>query len=187
MKQDIVYFEKTGRAYTAETLAAAKARALVLGIRQVLVASSHGYTARETAKAFAGTGIEIIAVSLSEGFKEKGWCMTPEQRQALQGIGVKVLTVQHSLSGGAGESLLGESSPLSIIANTLYCFSQGMKVAVEITMMAADAGWTGTENEVLAIAGTGGGADTAIVLVPACARQFKDLRIREIICKPREG
>lgn len=60
-----------------------------------------------------------------------------------------------------------------------------MKVAVEITLMAADAGLIRTDQEAIAIAGTGKGADTALVLKPANAQTFFDLEIREILCKPR--
>ena len=113
--------------------------------------------------------------------------MTPGERQELEKTGVKVLTTQHSLSGGVGEAFLGESSPLSIVSGTLYCFSQGMKVAVEIAIMAVEAGYVSTEKEVISIAGTGEGADTAIVLIPSYARKFKESRVREILCKPRIG
>ena len=187
MTNSIVYFEETGKVNTAETLMVSKKRVLELGIKQVLVASSHGYTAKEAARIFEGTGIEVIAVTISKGFEEEGWYMTPSEHQELEKAGVKVLTSQLSLSGGVGEAFSGESSPLSIVCSTLYCFSQGMKVAVEIAIMAAEAGWVSTDKEVISIAGTGEGADTAIVLVPSYARKFKELRVREILCKPRMG
>jgi uncharacterized protein len=187
MTNNIVYFSEAGKANTNETLATAKKRALELGIGKVLVASSHGYTAKEAAATFAGTGIEIIAVTISEGFAEEGWCMTREERNELERAGVKVLTSQLSLSGGVGEAFSGESSLLSVISGTLYCFSQGMKVAFEIAVMAAEAGCVPTDKEIISIAGTGEGADTAIVLVPAFARKFKELRVSEILCKPRIG
>jgi hypothetical protein len=38
---------------------------------------------------------------------------------------------------------------------------------------------------VIAIAGTGRGADTAVVLRPTNAQTFFDMRIMEILCKPR--
>ncbi|MEM2970188.1 MAG: hypothetical protein QXR63_04550 [Candidatus Bathyarchaeia archaeon] len=60
-----------------------------------------------------------------------------------------------------------------------------MKVAVEIVLMAADAGLIPVDKEVIAIAGTGTGADTAIVVQPAYSRKFLDLKIKEIIAKPR--
>jgi len=71
-----------------------------------------------------------------------------------------------------------------LIAHTLYCFSQGMKVAVEIAVMAADANLISPKEEVIAIGGTGQGADTAIVVKPAYSTNFFDLKIREIIAMP---
>ena len=70
---------------------------------------------------------------------------------------------------------------------TLYRFCQGMKVAVEVALMAADADLLDMSQEIIAIAGTGEGADTAIVLKPAYARKFKKIEIREILAKPREA
>jgi len=74
-----------------------------------------------------------------------------------------------------------------VVRETLYRFSQGMKVAVEIAVMAADAGLIDVSGEVISIGGTNEGADTAIVLKPAYARKFKELEIREIIAKPRSA
>ena len=54
-----------------------------------------------------------------------------------------------------------------------------------MALMAADAGLVRTNEEIVAIAGTGRGADTAVVLRPANAQNFFDLRVLEIICKPR--
>lgn len=183
----ITYFEAEGKANTEKTLTIARERALELGISQVVLASSHGYTAKEAARLFAGTGIEIIAVTISEGFKDLGWNMKLAERTELEQAGVRVLTSQLSLGGGVEEAFDGGNSPQSIIANTLYCFSQGMKVAVEITLMAAEAGYVTNEKEIIALAGSSEGADTAIVLVPEYAKKIKDLRIREILCKPRIG
>ena len=59
-----------------------------------------------------------------------------------------------------------------------------MKVACEITLMAADAGLIRTGEAVLAIGGTGRGADTAVILRAANAQDFFDLRVTEILCKP---
>ena len=69
--------------------------------------------------------------------------------------------------------------------DTLYCFSQGMKVAVECLLMAADAGLIVLGEETIAIGGTSAGADTAIVCWPTTPRAFHKLEIREILAKPR--
>ena len=45
MQKSILYFEQAGQANTDATLSAARARAEELGIRQVVIASSHGSTA----------------------------------------------------------------------------------------------------------------------------------------------
>jgi hypothetical protein len=60
-----------------------------------------------------------------------------------------------------------------------------MKVAVECMLMAADAGLLDMDSEVIAVAGTGDGADTAIVCKPAYPRSFHELEIREVLAKPR--
>ena len=81
----------------------------------------------------------------------------------------------------------GGRAPQEIVRDTLYRFSQGMKVAVECLLMAADAGVLDMGQEVISIAGTSDGADTAIVCRPAYPRTFFDLQILEVLAKPRTG
>ena len=52
-------------------------------------------------------------------------------------------------------------------------------------MAAADAGLVRTDEEVISIGGTNTGADTAVVLRPVNVHDFFNLRIKEILCKPR--
>ncbi|MCM8900283.1 hypothetical protein KVG29_03465 [Caldicoprobacter algeriensis] len=185
MESTVTYFEEPGRKNTLTTLEIAKKRALELGIKKVLVASSHGYTALEAAKVFEGTGIEVIAISISNSFQELGWSMTPEERSKLEKVGINVLTGLHGLADGVAEGFLGEHTPGSIIADTLRMFSQGTKVAVEISIMAVEAGLIQPGSEIISIAGTSEGCDTALVVRPSFARKIKDFRICEILCKPR--
>jgi len=184
MEKTILYFEKPGKANTDETLSIARSRAEQLGIRQVVVASTHGYTARRAKKAFDGLNIEIIAVSINAGFDDEGWTMSDAERDALLKMGITVLTSVHTL-GDDVNFAFGLTAPNAIVRETLYTFCQGMKVAVEIALMAADAGLLDMSREVISIAGTDSGTDTAIVLRPTYSRRFKKLRIREILAKPR--
>jgi len=71
------------------------------------------------------------------------------------------------------------------MADTLRLFGQGIKVAVEVAVMAADAGAL-TGNDIISIGGSGRGADAALVLKPAHQNNFFDMRIRKVICKPRK-
>jgi hypothetical protein len=63
-------------------------------------------------------------------------------------------------------------------------FGQGTKVAIEIALMAADAGLVRTDQDVISVAGTSKGVDTALVLRPANSADFLSLQVREIMCKP---
>ena len=185
MDGKVVYFEKPGKQNTDDTLRLARARAEELGIKQGVVASTHGYTALKAAEIFEGSGIEIIAVSISTAFDKEGWTMNAKERAKVEQAGARVLTTMHGLADGVAEGLYGENTPGSVIANTLRMFSQGMKVAVEVSIMALEAGVLPRGREIIAVGGTDEGCDTAVVLRPAYARKIKEYRICEILCKPR--
>ncbi len=101
---------------------------------------------------------------------------------------MKMLTCPHVFSWGIGDAFRGKYqgySPDRVAAEALKRFSEGLKVAVEIMMMATDAGLIPEGEDVIAVAGTGRGADTAIILRSAYTRNFLTLKIREIVAMPR--
>jgi hypothetical protein len=181
-----LYFAKPGKANTDALLKAARSRAAVLGVRQVVVASTHGFTAHRAQAAFAGTGIEVIAVTIASSYEKEGWTMKDAERARLRRAGISILTCTHALSGELSYGL-GVPGAQDVASKVLYRFCQGMKVAVEVVLMAADAGLLDMRREAIAIGGTEEGADTAIVVKPAYTRAFQKLQIREIIGKPRVG
>ena len=188
MELGTLIFEKAGKGNTDATLAIAKERAEALGITQMVVASSHGYTARRAHELLAPLGCKIIVVTISHGWEDKGWCMSPETRAELEAMGLRVHTGIHALGDGVGSAFsdkFGGRALEEIVRDTLYAFCQGMKVAVECVLMAADAGLLDMDQEVISVAGTDSGADTAIVCRPAYPRAFHKLRIREVLAKPR--
>jgi hypothetical protein len=101
---------------------------------------------------------------------------------------MKVLTTTHVLSGAERglSRKFGGVYPVEIIAHTLRMFGQGVKVCVEVAVMALDAGMIPYGEEVIAVGGTGRGADTAVIIKPAHANSILDTWISEIICKPKE-
>jgi hypothetical protein len=188
MELKTLVFEKGGKHNTDATLQIAKERALALGIKQVVVASTHGYTARKAHAILAPEGVQVVAVTICHGWESEGWVMSAQERAALQELGVTVHTGIHALGDGVGSAFsdkYGGRMLEEIVRDTLYRFSQGMKVAIECLLMAADAGLLDMGQEVIAIGGTGGGADTAIVCKPAHPRTFHKLEIREVLAKPR--
>ena len=89
------------------------------------------------------------------------------------------------MPGRAIRNKFSTAYPAEIIAQTLRIFGEGMKVAVETVIMAADSGLIPTDKDVISIAGTSRGADTAIVLRPANSTRMFDINVKEIIAKPR--
>jgi hypothetical protein len=192
MESSITYFDKPGgEENTEKTLALARRRAEELGIKTIVLASTVGGTAVKAVEVFRG--YKVVVVTHTAGFLEANTQeFTEENRRAVEKGGGIIHTTTHAF-GGIQRSLLrpaeGPPAPSQaigdIVAMTLRTFGQGMKVALEIAAMAADAGLVRTDEEIISIGGTGRGADTAVVLTPSYVHRFFNTRVREIICKPR--
>jgi hypothetical protein len=186
----IIYFERPGPHNTEAVAEAVRERAGELGIEHVVAASNTGATALALWEQLKDKGVSLIAVPEHYGFRggdEQD--LTDEQRRELEEQGIKVLICAHALSG-VGRSVsekFGGISHTEVIAHTLRRFGgDGIKVGVEVSVMAADAGLVPTDREIIAVGGSGRGADAAIVLKPAHMNNFFSLDIREIIAKPRQ-
>jgi len=181
-----MYFDKPGKENTEQTLRLAAARAGELGVKEVVVASSKGDTAIRALEMFKGA--RVVVVTYHCGWKEPFKNVMPaDVRGDLEKRGAAVVVASHALSG-LERSVAAKHSgayPVLLMADTLRLFGQGTKVAVEIAVMAADAGALSGE-DIVAIGGSGRGADTALIIKPAHQNNFFDLKIREVICKPRE-
>lgn len=181
-----IYFNPPGPQNTARTLELAGQRAEELDIRTILVASTRGETGVLAAQQFQGR--DVVIVTHATGFRGPNVQeLTEENRAAIEAAGAKILTCQHALAGvsRAVRKKWGTYEIDEIVAQTLRIFGQGMKVCVEIALMATDAGLVRVGEPCIAIGGTGRGADTAVVLVPANVQQFFDLRVMEVLAKPR--
>ncbi len=178
------YWEQAGKENTEDTCALAVERAAQLGIKHIVVASNTGYTARFLLGKVAG----LAVVTHHVGFREPGDDeMSPQERDYLADQGAKVVTASHLFGAidRAASTKFGGVYPGGLIAQTLRTFGQGTKVCLEIASMAVDAGAIPWGEDVVAIGGTGRGADTAMVIRPAHAKDFFNTQVLEIICKPR--
>jgi hypothetical protein len=182
----ITYFEKRGPANTGETLRLARERADALGVRDIVVASYTGETGASAAGLF--TDHNLIIVAGVYGFEEPNKIgMQEEKRAAIEKSGARLLFAGHAfgMMGRAVHKSFGAIQVDEVIAHVLRLFSPGVKVGCEIACMAADAGLIEAGAEVIAIAGSARGADSAIVIRASNTHTFFDTRILEIICKPR--
>jgi hypothetical protein len=179
-----MYWDKKGKVCTADTVNLAIQTAKEKNIKYIVVASNTG----ETAELFANKGLQIVCVTHANGFVNPGENEMPiENRIKLEAQNIKVLTTSHVLSGAERgfSSKFSGIYPVEIIANTLRMFGQGVKVGVEIATMALDSGLIPYGESIIAVGGSTRGADSAIIIKPAHAKDILSTRIEEIICKPR--
>ncbi|BCS98750.1 hypothetical protein DSLASN_43820 [Desulfoluna limicola] len=181
----MILFEKPGKTNTDDVLKCVKENGEALGIKTCVLATTKGFTAERAAEIL--DGFNIVAVTHFTGLKEPNFQELPDEtREQLEASGVKVLTSSHSFYGiGRAVRLRFNTYQVDeVIAETLKLFGVGVKVAVEVSLMAADAGLIKTGEEVLCVGGTGKGADTAVILRAVNTGDFFNLKIREILCKP---
>ena len=180
------YFNAPGPQNTDEVLNVVKCRAEELSINTILVATCSGKTGLRALE-ILGTEKTIVAVTHVTGFTGPNKQELPDKvREELIRKGAQVFTGQHAF-GGVGRGIrnkLGTFQVDEIMAWTLRLFGQGTKVAIELALMAADAGLVRTDENVISIGGTATGADTALVIKPANSANVFDLKVREVICKP---
>lgn len=180
-----MYFEKCGKYNTEETIKLALKAAKDNNIKHIVVASNQG----DTAAYLKNCGLNVIVVTHATGFAKPGEQeLTIEKKKELESFGFKVYTATHVLSG-AERSLsrkFGGVNPIEIMAYSLRMFGQGVKVCVEVSTMAVDGDVIPYGEDIIAIAGTVRGADTAVILRPSHANSILETKIKEIICKPRE-
>lgn len=181
-----LYFKEPGPENTQYTLEMAAKRAEELDVQNIVVATTSGETGLMATQVFQSKN--LVIVTHSTGFlRPDHQELLPEFRKKIEETGAKILTCQHAF-GGVGRAVrkkVGTYEMEEIIAYTLRNFGEGTKVAVEIALMAADSGLIPTQKPCISIGGTGQGADTAILLRPAHVQNFFDLKIMEILAKPR--
>ena len=185
-----MYFDLTGPELTGKSAEIAVNAAVAKNISHIVAASNTGDTIFAILKEKEKQGYKgkIICVPHVYGFRENGKNeLSDENRKKLEDQGVGICIAAHALSGGE-RSLSRKFQgvyPVEMIAHTLRMFGQGTKVCVEIGAMALDAGHIPWGEPIIAMGGTGRGADTAILLTPSYTHGILETKIHEILCKPR--
>jgi len=124
--------------------------------------------------------INLIVVTKSSGIKnenEQAFDFTKTQNKR-----IKVLTTTHSFGGinRALKSYRENFSEIDICANTLRIFGDGVKVAVEISLMTTDAGLTNSGESIIACGGEKNGVDKAIVIQCTNSHRIFDAKIFDV-------
>ena len=187
METRIVYFDKPGQHNTDEVLRLSRARADALGLKTIVVASVRGDTAVKAVDVFQGLKVVVVTAHTGWYHQPNRQQLVAENREIVTAKGGIILTAPH-VFGGLSYALRDRFGIATLgvdLGYALRIFGSGMKVTIEIVMAAADAGLVRTDEEVLSIAGSDRGADTAAVMKPVHVQNFFDLPVKEIICKPR--
>jgi len=199
MEKKIVYFDEPGPRNTDAVIEAVKERLSDSHVKYVVVASESGRTALKVAKSLKGSGVKIVCVSGYAGIRraeKRSWPdIRGEVKRELEALNVKILTETPWIFRSAFDyQFLGEHAPSTIVHRFLSrTMGYGFKTAIEITLLAAEAGAISVEDEVIAIAGTGwlgGGADCAITVKPSVVPDGlfisleNGMEVREIIAIP---
>lgn len=179
MEEKITYFEKSGKENTHHVLRLVNERVKTRGIKKIVLASTRGDTAKAAADFFRDQDLHLVIIPWQYGFRDTQ-PFPPELVSELQAKGHRVhfgTMLFHT------EEFYGIKTP-QVMANLLRIFGQGIKVCIEIILMACDGGCIENSERVVAIAGSGAGADTAIVATASPSTKWTGLRVHEIICKP---
>ncbi len=172
MVKQIVYFKEPGPVNTDAVLECVARRIREGDVKTVVVASTTGETGVKFAKALKGL-CSVIAVSYEE--------MDKRFKEEIVKYGGKPLDKTHLPLHARG---------MDSIRNSFYTLGQGFKVCVEVVLIASDLGALNAGEDVIAVAGTDRGSDTAIV-ARACKTsdifskdRSKKLEVREILAMP---
>ena len=127
---------------------------------------------------------------LKQGLKKVPMNVTAENRQKLAELNVKIVqgTIPFFGPSFSIRLHLQQATSLDLIAKTLELISTGTLVCLECVLMAVDGGIIPEDEQVLAVAGTEKGLDTAwIIRSSASANLFhptKGSRFVELLAKP---
>ena len=160
----MTYFETAGKENIDKTLELVKRLVEELGIKHVIVASITGFTAEKVFEIFKDMDVTLTVVGT-----ERSRFSSDLQRK----LGDKGINVCFSRE-------VSYDYP-DLVKLAFRRFSQGVKVAVEVAMIAAQKGFVSTEEDVICV----GKWDTALIIKPAASDNFSELKVRELICMPR--
>lgn len=171
-----------------------KLRCNKTSMNEVVIASETGRSAIKALNVFSGTNIKMIVVThfpattwgpkgkIPIGLKRKEYT---ENLKKLEESGVKIVQSTRPFAPPSRSIDWNFPTPEGIVDKTLEIFGAGTKIAVEVAIMATDAGELNEGDEVISCGGTFKGLDTALIVKTAHSSSFfKEFEVREVIAKP---
>ena len=187
---EVTYFEKGGSHNTDKALEIAKKYANQFNIKDIVLASTTGTVAEKASQIFNPNEYNIVIITHAYYFVNKEIRQEfPEAKlKELKNKGLKFHIGTHAMSGIERGLRINKEAWIFVdmLAKMLgWQFSQGVKVCIEISSTVVDAGLIpDIDRDIIAVGGTGRGADTVCLIKPAPTSEFKTLRVKAILAKP---
>ncbi|MEM2110541.1 MAG: pyruvate kinase alpha/beta domain-containing protein [Candidatus Bathyarchaeia archaeon] len=166
------YFLGYGPENTDNVIEAVSRRLEEGDIKTVVVASTSGQTGAKFAEALKDKA-KIVAISHET--------MSPSLKEKIVKLGGLAADKTHLPLHQMG---------MDDVRNAFYVLGQGFKVSIEVILIATDLKLIEPYKDVIGVAGTGEGADTAIVARSTTTKEIfskdekKKLEVREILAMP---
>ncbi|MFW6149163.1 MAG: hypothetical protein ACOC6D_04825 [Atribacterota bacterium] len=183
-----MYFKKCGENNTERVLEIVFNKAKENEIDTVVLPSTRGVVAKK-ALSMAPDEMKMVIVTHSVGFRETGGDEFDNNvRKDYENTRHKILTTTHLFRGIDGYFYKSKQGvyPPQIFAEALRLFGEGTKVAVEISIMAADAGYVPVKDWIISAGGTGKGLDTAYTLQACNSSDLSNFKFGELLAIPSE-
>ena len=194
--REAYYYRFKGEVNTEHVIRVAVQRGLEVGASALIVASETGRSALRAAKLLRdlGAGLKLVVVTHppDETWGPKGkipiGLRHPRNVKALKCLeSMGAVIVQGTRPLAPPSRSLGWDQPLAetIIDRVLGILGQGVKIAIEASLVAADSGAVNRGDLVVSLGGTYKGLDAAIVARTTYSYYFlKEYELLEIIAKP---
>lgn len=205
-KRIVHFFENHGTENTNEVIKAVAKRAEEGDIDAIIVASISGRTAIKLAERLKERGLRINSVCVSgppswEKYPEYKFPLIREkERKKLNLLGVQIIDwIEEPFKAitfrnwWEKKTIEVQQPEADLFWMTLICVGgHGLRTAVEVVFIAAEAGVIRVGEGVIGVAGTGEGADSAIVMKASRFEEAvgpdpaKRLKIEEILAMPKQ-
>ncbi len=194
--KNIFYFDVCGQINTEQALKLAIKRARTLDIDKLVVASETGLSALKATDMLRDSEMDLIIVTSAAGTKIEKTVIgdlrvgIPDKKiwDKLERSGAKIVRATDPLySIGAVLEHRGFPTLATLVRLCLRIISSGTAVCVTATLMATDNGLLKEGEDVVAVAGSWVGLDTALVMRAANSVNLLKsgaIQIKEIVCKP---
>jgi len=194
MKRVVRYFAEYGPQNTEAVIEAVVERLRDGDLSALVVASTSGRTALKFAQQIGPNLVRIICVSdPPQADSYPG--IAPENRELLETLGVLIVDrvpyASTAYSWGASENVYGALDLRVLFFDAFRIVGgNGLKVAIEVGLMATDGGVVQPGERLITVGGTSEGADTAIVMKAAFSQNLmakdpsKRPEVHEILAMP---